>query len=112
MFALSIREFCILHQDRAYGLPIFANPPPFHNCPYTVEILSLNFIIRLPIKKRDCLLKLSSSSMVVAPGLRYLKGAMKVDSMLTFSRRKQKKKRHIKSVFCQCILIYSMLFLR
>lgn len=29
--------------------------------------------------------------MVVVPGLRYLKGAMKVDSMLTFSRRKQKK---------------------
>jgi len=69
-----------------------ANPPPFDNCAYTIEVLSLNFSIHLSIKKRDCLLKLSSSSMVVAPGLRYLKGAMKVDSMLTFSRRKQKKR--------------------
>lgn len=46
----------------------------------------------LPIKKRGCLLKLSSSSMVLEPGLRYLKGAIKVDSMLTFSRRKQNKR--------------------
>lgn len=36
--------------------------------------------------------------MVAAPGLRYLKGAIKVDNMLTFSRRKQK--RHRDSVFC------------
>lgn len=92
MFALSIREFCILHQEWAYGLPIFANPPPFHKCPYNIELLSLNFFIHLPKKKRDYLLKLSSSSMVVVPGLRYLKGAMKVDSMLTFSRRKQKNR--------------------
>lgn len=60
--------------------------------PTLQSFLSLNFIIHLYVKKRGCLLKLSSSSMVVVPGLRYLKGAMKVDSMLTFSRRKQKKR--------------------
>ena len=48
--------------------------------------------------------------MVLEPGLRYLKGAIKVDSMLTFSRRKQNK-RDINSAFCQCILIYSTLLL-
>lgn len=44
------------------------------------------------MKKRNCLLKLSSSSILAAPGLKYLKGAMKVDKMLTFSVMRRKKK--------------------
>lgn len=44
------------------------------------------------MKKRGCLLKLSSSSILLAPGLKYLKGAMKVDNMLTFSGTKEEKK--------------------
>ena len=36
-------------------------------------------------KKRGSLLKLSSSSVLLVPGLMYLKGAINADSILTFS---------------------------
>jgi hypothetical protein len=40
--------------------------------------------------KGRCLLRLSSSSVFVVPGLRYLKGARKVDNMLTLSGKKRR----------------------
>lgn len=72
-------------------LPAHWSPdtPPSPNIP---RVSSFGYIALGPptFEEGDYLLRLSSSSVFVAPGLKCLKGAMKADNMLTLSGKKRR----------------------